>query len=458
MRSDVPDAFDRAVLEDPLFAAEGMDIDNASGALDDLASSLSAVEREYARGSWFRKLFFVRYPLARYAVPLSFLRRFVECERLRRAYVAESSRARAQALVLGWESCARDLVGDVRRYRALHRILLRLESDEHKFVIQDMFGHLTSYLHVEKTLELFRQNADLLCMHAALRRELLAGTISHTEEHYWAVPASPPLFQKGTVSEWHKAIHDAAVTYGNWPYRYVDILETHGPLRYTLSNFDGVPTEHMFMFYVLREKNSVRTSVWVAFLDRACFFDIWRFLPKADGVTRGKYAPAVGIEKEEMPYWYETTTTLYNSRDCGYWVDIATMVDSVRRPELNAGLVALQRSSMFDMILAECARDTRSMVAHLRRRARSKTSASYSMLYDLLTRSFPGVYYLPFNRSVWRLQERPLLLGERFVPPDTSKFLSEEQAREKITPEVLAVVMSASRLREERGRKAGWLP
>lgn len=447
--------FHGSIVEDPLFAAEGMDLDNAERAIEAIDAALSGLETEYARASLLRRLFFIRYPLAQHAVPLSFLRCFVACERQRRLYLASPSRALAESLVSSWERAVSEMGINLRHYRSLHRTLVRLESHEDTFVMQDMYGHRTTYRHAEGTIRVFEQNADALRAAIRDRRRLLAGL------KYASAASSPmertvPPARAGTIDPWHAIVHAAAVENGTWPYRYGDILETHGPYRVSVPNFNAAPTERTFLFYVLEDKNLQLKRVWPALVDQFFFQDTWHFSERADGVTRGAYASAVGLRKEEMPYWYEPATNLYNSRDCSYWMDLATIADMKRRPELNQALVAAERSSMWDMVLAECASDMRSLVAHLRRRERSETARSYSMLYDLLTRSYPGLYYLPFNKSVWRLREAPALIGDSFQAPRAGKMLEEERARTLLTPSVLKTVMSAARIREERGRSEGW--
>jgi hypothetical protein len=211
------------------------------------------------------------------------------------------------------------------------------------------------------------------------------------------------------------------------------------------------------MVYLLKEKESGRWCMWLAFVDKFHIKDIWNMVPKMDGITRGQFASAVGLHRDEIPFWYEGVAFLYNTRDTRYWMDIAAAVDAKRRPRLDWNLAAAQKSSLLDLLLAECARDTRLLIAHLRRRARSETATHYSLFYDLLTRTYPSVYYMPFNGSVWRILEEPPLRGDGFETPPEDKFLSEERVHE-LSHDVIARVFGVAKLREERGRAAGWLP
>jgi hypothetical protein len=50
-----------------------------------------------------------------------------------------------------------------------------------------------------------------------------------------------------------------------------------------------------------------------------------------------------------------------------------------------------------------------------------------------------------------------LFFGDSFEPSAWAT-LSQDEAREKLTPQALAAVMRAPRLREERGVAGGWIP
>jgi len=457
MQTKVPGSFHDSVVDDPLFAAEGMDLDNAAAAIDDIERTFGTLERLYAAGSFVRKLFFLRYPLRKYAAPLSFLRAFVRAERKRRAYIASPSSDTAERLVDAWKDAAREYADNASRYRVFHRLLVRIESDENTFVMRDMFGRLSSYGYVEAFLELLIENGRALTVLAEERAALLTGTGTKRSRPYNAARALPPL-KSGEMTPWQAHVHAAEIAGGVSPFRQSDILEKHGPFRYTLPNFDVQPQEHTFMFYRMREKATGRNMMWLALVDTSFFLNLWVSSKEKDDIVRGRYATAVGITPDEIPYWYEPATHLYNTRDLRYWAEIATRIDISRRPELHRNLVSVEKSSTFDLLLGQCSRDMQTMCAHVIRRTRSDTMQSYSALYDLLTRSFPSVYYLPFNGSVWRTPKQPQFLGDGYVGMDPSRRLSDAETRTKLTPDVLEKVMSAQRVREERGRKAGWLP
>jgi hypothetical protein len=456
METPGAEAFHAATLRDPLFSAEGMDIGNASRALDDIETTLHMLEGAYGANSFARRLFLVRYPLARYAIPVSFLRSFLVSEGNRREYVADPSDDNARKLLQAWRGTSRELSRDISRYRVLHRILLDLESDARTFVMQDSFGYLSSYRHIDGLLKKLARNAEVLTEQVREREVLFAACHSGLQPASGVHETIRPL-EEGQMTSWHSQLHAAEIAGGVTPFRHADIVETYGPFRYELSHFDAGPSEHTFMFYLLRNKRTGVRSIWVARVDAFEFSDQWKPAAKLDGVTRAKYAAGIGLAPEEMPYWYEPATHLYGTRDQRYWMDIATAIDLQRRPELDYRLLVAQKSSMFDAILGECAVDLRIFVNHIERRTRAGASGSYSMLYDLLSRSFPSVAYLTFNKSVWRLKEPAQFLGDGFAGIDPAKQLSEKEAQAKLTPEILTKVMSVQRLREERGRAGGWL-
>ncbi len=450
-------AFHTLVVGDPLFAAEGMDIENASHALDEIEASLLKIEKAYTSGSFIRRLFFIRYPLSRYAVPIVFLRSFIESERSRREYLGNPTFVSARRLARSWRKASRSFSLSAARYRTLHRIIFRLEVDAHAFISQDFFGYTSSHEYIEKTLDTLSHNGKELENLTSIRTRLLDSSNVVMHEPRPNATTASFICEKGVVSPWHSHIHAQEIAGGVSPFRHVDILETHGPLRYTLSHFNGKPTPHVFMLYVLRNKKTGVKNMWVALIDVFFLSNLWGMKEKRDGVTRGKFAFFAGLSPKDMPYWYEPGGHLYETRDQRYWMEIATHVDLERRPELDHNLVYAQKSSMFDLILGECALDTRLFINQIERRIRGGIFASSSVLYDLLMRSFPSIYYMTFNQSVWRLPESPSFLGDGFESIYESLYLSEAEARTALTPDVLAKVMSAQRIREERGRREGWL-
>src|SRR3989344_3380672 len=128
MQAHAPDAFLGAVRQDPLFAAEGLDLENAERALDEIETRSGELSDAFAAGSFMRRLFFIRYPIARYAIPVLFLRAFIAGEKARRQILAHPTRESGETLVTAWEHALRAFRTSVARYRLMHRLLLKLEK------------------------------------------------------------------------------------------------------------------------------------------------------------------------------------------------------------------------------------------------------------------------------------------------------------------------------------------
>src|SRR6187549_994561 len=100
------DAFLHAAADDPLFAAEGMDLERAEQALRNIEAVVAEIQAVCARESLGARIFLWVFPLSRYAVPLPFIKAFLASEESRRAYLAEPSRERALHLAAQWQKTA----------------------------------------------------------------------------------------------------------------------------------------------------------------------------------------------------------------------------------------------------------------------------------------------------------------------------------------------------------------
>lgn len=443
--------FEMLVRTDPLFAAEGMDLENGRRALDILEARCRPLEKAYTNGSLRRMLFFTRYPLARYAYPIDFLRSFITSEAARRDFLKAPTSTHAHALLASWRKAARAYTLDLRRYRKLHVIIAGLEKRDRNFEMEDYFGNRTTLAHALGIIDDLLRNAQTLVHEVDERAQVLAHGIQRNSKTSGRDLAPLGDFN---LDDTARRIYDAEKKGGISPFRYAEIVDSYGPFSFTLTAFDGTPREHGFMWHVLKDRATSLRSGWLSVLSRHGFADIWNPKTLTDGVSRGAFASAVGISQEEMPYWYEPLAHFYNTRDLSYWSDIATNIDLLRRPDLDRVLVVRERSCSLDLLLAEAARDPILMRAHQIRRNRSQTAVGFSMLYDLMARSAPSLFYLVFNESVQRESVRSIR-GERFEASDRGRLTRQEI--EALSDDVLTATLSAARLREERGIAAGWL-
>ncbi|MFA7309446.1 MAG: hypothetical protein WC050_00940 [Candidatus Paceibacterota bacterium] len=443
------EAFRKAVEADPLFAAEGMDVERAKRNVTEVSRALRELERAFAAGSFLRRVFLWRYPLGKYAVPLSFVRSFIESERARRAFLADPTVSRARALLERWQDAARHYVRCVARYRTLHDILRAADPDGDTFQFQDMFGNVSDIDYIERTLDAMEKNGAALIKEVGEYGRLLSGIERAKGDR--AAREEPLTYETGTLTPEAERLLVMQVR-ERMPFVQSDVLETYGPLRYSIRHFDGAATPHLFNVYVLRNKKTGLESMHVALIDDFYFLKITG--PDADfgGLGRANFEELIELG---IPYWHQNATAFYTMRDQMYWADIATIADMARRPDLDQRHLQKERSSMFDLMLGSCAFDILGYVGHTWDRHHKDAFSTYSFLYGLLMRSHPSVYYLPFNRSVWRLPEPLDILGDRRLPKEKVRYRPLRDVLPVIGEDVLGTVMQGARLRSEARRKKG---
>lgn len=447
--------FHQLVVQDPLCAAEGMDIERAILGLNELERAIKEVERESSENHFLRKLFLARYPIAGHTLPLPFLRTFVESEQMRRAYLGDSSPESAYRLALSWEACAQVLEKCARRYMNLHRMFRSFEGVTNDDVFEDRFGNSSSSAYIHNSVASLVRNALLLRREANQRLRIL----TQGEQSSQSLDAAPKTSSLSAslvaLSVDAERVHTLERLYGT-PFRHVDILETHGPIRYNLSSFEGVPTPHDFMLYITRDKKTGRVGMEVSRVDKFIFYELtdkhnYRF----NDISMANYK---SLTERGIPYWYESSTHLYTMRDQRYWMDIATVVDLQRRPQLNARYVQTQRSSMFDLLLDVFIRHAQFNIGYARRRKFNGTASTYSPYRGLLNHSYPSLYYLTFNRSVWRLSEEPTFIGDGRISTEGRPYRPSTEVLPTLTQEMLDQVMQGSRIREAYELEKGMKP
>ena len=434
------------VQTDPLFAAEGMNLEGAEAALDGLAEVARAYEAVLGKHP-LRRIFFTVMPIARSAIPIPFLRSFVECERRRRIFLARPTMSSARRLVESWETAQKHYARSVNRLTSLYRVLqafdrvtkaLSPEEDKH--------GNILTRDDIDRQLGSLKANARALANAMKVKRDCLRGI----EE---ALPRSNPdshlRYIEGSVPERYARMHEFEILHGA-PFRHGAILEEHGPILYTLSNFDGTPTAHNFKLYIVRDDKSGAVSLKVTVLDVYLFLKL-NMKPEVLRLRNHQSLAGTGL-----PYWYQAATKLYATRDQAYWADIATIVDMRRRPHLDRNLVHAQKSSMFDLLLGSCLGEHGQGLESIREHVLRGTYASSRAWKYLLHRAYPGIYFLTFNKSVWRLEERPDFLGSRRAGPEEFVYKSADEILAILTPDELELVMQGGRTRERVRRESGY--
>src|SRR5262245_4949928 len=111
--------FTASVVADSLFAAEGLDLVSAHKSVESIERAITELEQELGK-SFLCKLFLIRYPLAKFAFPLPFLRSFLAAESARRTFTSERNEKNAEYLLLAWNTAAEEYSKSVRRYERVH--------------------------------------------------------------------------------------------------------------------------------------------------------------------------------------------------------------------------------------------------------------------------------------------------------------------------------------------------
>lgn len=442
--------FDSLVREDPLFAAEGLDIQHTYEVLDETERTIRDIEQAYIDGSFWRGLFFVRYPLARYAVPLSFLRSLCVSEEARRAYLKEPSDEHARALLAAWTESARAYENGANDHVAFFKLLRSMEKDRAKD-IQDMVGNVFTPRDVETGYELLLKNADALKAEVMVRSRLLDGDETVVVSRRSRADESRFAYRPGTLTPELQRVYDLVLRYKH-VFRDSDIEESYGPFEYTLKNYDTEPTPHLFYIYLLKRKDTGFRHLRVYLADQYYFLQLIPFATSRFGGISNMAFTAI-IERG-IPYWCQSATNFYAMRDQQYWAGVATVADLKRRPGLDARLVAAEQCSLLDQVLAAAWYDLKYHVNHTKDRIRHGVMREYSKVYGFLTQANPSIYFLPFNLSVWRLDESINFLCTR-APLEDQLYKTWDMVSSQLDDETLERVLQAPDIREADRKRRG---
>lgn len=398
--------FHALVEEEPLFAAEGLNTQSARASLRRLEGALANLEDIMSRGRLFFRLFFTRYPLRNYAVPVSFLSAFCAAEDARRRFLLDPSEPHAGALLYSWRSACRALRADIRRYGFLHRMAYRLEAHS-KRTFHDAYGNPYQASDVDEILRLLDKNGRMLEEEVLRYQSVFEGEPAPKRDELPVPPA--PALRKGTMLPWQERLH-AAVLEDTVPFRGARIIESHGPFFHTLSLLDGKPAEHLFFAYILEGRGTKARFLHLMLADD------YYFLPLQDKKTAAYptgYAVLEPYLKAGLSHSFHPSIQLYLSRDVSHWPELASAVDRERRPHLNAKNVSSQRSSLLDLLIGNGVEDILYYCEQTAvRMHKTGRPMPHPYLNALFARTHPGLFYLPFNRSVWRIEEAPPFLGK----------------------------------------------
>ncbi len=424
--------FKERVATDPLFAAEGLDLDNARNALKELHSSLGLIARIW-RTNFAARLFFLRYPPEESAHPIRFLEALLESEAQRRIFLETSTPESAARLLTCWEHAAIAYQTGIAAYL---EALLRLQKMENikdasrlgYFDVAPTFSELTAWV------RLMQDNGQRLTQEIAARRAILRDGAE-------AIPEKPKGITSSAVSNSDEKpdvilSDELRELFGIAGMQ--NARERIGPIVYAARQFDdGQNTPHAFFASVGQTRAVHSPQIEVFLADEYFFLN----LKKGHFLDLVIYRPLI---EAGLDYWCQPATSFYATLDLTYYADIATAADCERRPHPRRNFVLDQRSSVLDLLIGRGIHYNTRFAELLAIFAFHKRLPPLSFFY--IARAYPSLYFLPFNRSVWRINQSPTLQASRFSPRSHYETFSDLRTRVPLDTIKKIVGISAKRM------------
>lgn len=374
------------VQHDPLFAAEGLDLSKACAALDRLEESLEVLISIW-RKNIIARMFFLKHGAAIH--PVQFLRLFLESEHKRRVFLLSPNEISARELVASWNKTAGAYIDGARAYRAALMELQRMEGIRGDFQVS-YFDTAPTFVELLEWVSLLEKNGKELKHQITtstprpfLVGDVLAGNMETTL-------LSQELEELRTIGSLSK-----------------NAEECIGPISYKTGHFSGGEAKERIFFASIgrsREHHPYQIEIFLA--------DDFYFLnfKKGHFLDMVIYRPLI---EQGLSHWYQPSTTYYSSLDLRYHADIATIADMHRRgAQLNKELVVAQKSSLLDLLIGRGIHFNMRFAQLMAIFRHHGSMPPISFL--LIARAYPSLYFLTFNKSVWRISEDAGLLASRF--------------------------------------------
>lgn len=429
--------FHKTVKENPLFAAEGLNLENAKFTLGELKKSLEEIKQSWK--SIMAKLFFLKYPPEETAHPIGFLESFIESESCRRKFLQTPSLEKAKELLEIWKKTLSKYKNGVENYRtALLAIqkLERIKSDTKLsyFDVAPTFNDFLDWtkklLENSQMLEVEIRNYELI-----LSKGRYSSIAKKTDSDYKKdFNATEKLDLRPVPKELKALIEIAEAKF--------DVKEKYESIVHILGNFDGgkiTPRKFDVLFSRAPWKGGTSPKMITVILADDMYF---LNLSKGHFLDFSIYKPLI---ERNLDYFYQPATTFYSNLDISYLAEIVTAVDFKRREFGSRNLVLKQKSSLLDLLIGTGVYHDIYFACLLKIFAYYKKLPKLSFFY--LARAYPTLYFLSFNRSVWRLNDDALIQGTRFgVSSHYEKF---SEISSKINHEKLKriVDISANRMK-----------
>ena len=430
-------------ISDPLFAAEGLDLDNALNAIEAIEVTTQKLQEFWQKS---HRGFCFWYPFSETLHPFRFLRKFLECEREIRHFLANPSLENAEKLLHLYNKTGDALIADLDAYSGALKALLKMEGIEFESSIFYFHSNAVTVKEFISSIEMINENALMLRSEVRQREKILKNAevrevarFSDRDNYMTALKDSGP----GLSQEY---LYMQKLEEENAP----PILERYGPIYYELPHLDGNPRVHRFQAYVMKGPYPGVKYLSISLTDQRYFLKL-QDTPKEvsekqshfDNRNKVIYEP---LMKRGINYWHQSATSFYSVMDLGYYSDLATIVDSKwRRPFLDARQLLIQKSSLFDLILWNGW--THERIYLQMTGVQAGVNKLSSPLYSFVARSYPSLYYLPFNKSVWRLEKPLHFLGSRFGKGGV--YSTYEDLKSELSREMLEKIFQGRILRKK---------
>lgn len=405
MKDKILQDFYDLTIHDPLFAAEGVDLKNAQEALENLEAITK--ELQIVDTTFLGRMHFLVHPLTETLHPLRFLRVFLQAEQARRDFLGDPTLQQAIQLSKIHFLAVDALEKDLSSFREAVLHAQKKTSQKNSSISQYLFNNRSfTFDEFILSIDVMKENAKELRLEVKKRQQLLSGDIRKLIRRF---PKNQQNHQDENMTTSLKKVEELEWTVMGRDFmyylkkRYGKIkTEFFGPFTHKLSQFDSYPTDHEFFIAIIKDSHEIPRYFYPILADKYHFLEI-------NTVTKDTYM-YTALLKKKISYWYQPASMMYFTSDLTYYADLATRLDSKRRPFLDQNLLMSQKSSMLDIFLWTGYYHNLWYLKSIQQRIEDKQKIGI-WHYLLIGRSYSSLYFLPFNKSVWRLKKNPNFLG-----------------------------------------------
>src|SRR3989344_2584259 len=262
MKQTLLDEFRDITVHDPLFAAEGLNLDNAFWAIDDLEDITEKLEAldQSVRGQFF----FLLHPLKEILHPFRFLRKFLESERARQHFLALPDLDRAKKLIASYYATLHALQKDLYAYRsACLAMQKKTLSRFPRAKAYNFYHHKVPFADFNAAIDMMLDNTRALQKEIDHRKNLLF-TPPRRSKRTFSSAGIEQIPQRNLAKKLPgKARQMLHWIEEGWDVTYLlkkrfgtITTELTGPIFYELAQFDEKPATHQFFIYVARDKSA----------------------------------------------------------------------------------------------------------------------------------------------------------------------------------------------------------